>query len=871
MPGTTSSLSTTLLRIDSRIPKAPREKLEKELKSFIKGDIEIVEYVHGDLDPQKHIYDRAQSLNRTFNFMLDALPSEELEQKPELKALIIKSLNARCEEILELEKPGTKELAEEYERFLLFTCRLIKLYWPAACKECEKQESLIKRIASKIKETAEDQKYKSAKLLLGCAERYQILVEESPSIATLSQMAGPDNNGVKYFLQYDRRLPSYSPEWLAELEALKKNIKEHGQLTTPDEFNRLSNPLKVFFHGFAHKKNWEESDDIETKLKEEISNFETGFKNLTVAELTQLNNDLKEGKAPKISWFNKLHPYQQQFIREFNSADNLEKGFKELVTWQQQEDFNVNAIFEGVHCLKLLPLWYACLPSIDQRLFSYLLSRAESLEELIDVLSSRLRNLPGIANFRETSVHIALKKPSENNENQENNKADQFYFKELTSTFAGAHLASRDIKGAPKVIQNLYTKRNLLHFINIAKERKEQNTGEFLVLTKVSPLVGVPDATPDAFLDDELKKVVSEINDNDKEGKSRIILYNTPLNAWKHVDWMNAKSAKDLLIELKSTKNDVQAASSSSSSSSRLSRLEELADEMIEQYDSWPYSNEARELMLGSLAVLLAREKNIIVYGSCVSGKDREFLHSILTGAIAISKELKKGTSYRDIVAAHLYSTGHGKALAEQNGPGAWGTKHPFKYLPENISDAIKGIQGEDSLRWDNYMATTIDPEHTSLKTPLTYEWVAEKIGSEECKKLKDIMIALLGQEGLFKHKTESGWWSSPGSTGIKALKAYVDNSDNKEKSPIIQCADMFEIICSRPAIDKKRPEMVEKFYAPIRELCDHFPELSGEVIKKYNMMFQNSLNKSPKKGSHSDSELAASSSEYTQFFSRSR
>lgn len=832
---------TTTLRIDSRISDEQLTELLKAIPSVINGKYDIVRYEHGKQDLEQHLYERAASLQKAFEFILKAWPSSQLEENKELKDTVINSLKSSLEAIKMLDNISPDNLEAPIQTFQLKICHFLKNYWPEVCKDDE-----------------------TAKDFLSCAEQYQLLLEDCPSIATLSQWERPETKEKHYLIQYDERLPSYNESWLEELKTLGTLAKNNALSNTPEIFRNLSYPAQVFLHGFFQKESL--VANIEHNILGVISNLEIVLKELNEEQITCLNEALTEKTKPDALWFKKLPEYQQNFIMEFKSKVEIDEGLISLNNNIKSPAINNEKLKNCFFCLKNIPLWYASLPASDMQFFRYLLKDSEkSVDDLFYFLPSRLRRLPGLANFRETSIHLA-----EINKSQEKNQSGTFKFKRLTATFAGAHMASRDRQEVPAAVKRLYPERNLEHFLQTAKERRGVHSRKALVLTKVSPLpdpVIVKNPTPDKFLHKLLSETIAGFNQQNADEK--VLFLNTPLNAWKQFDWTTPKTLKALLGDMEEAKNSLAASSSSSQSYPEESdpRVKALVEALRDAYSTWAHNNPARELMIGSLMVLIAQEYNIPVFGSCVSGKDREFIHSIMTGSIAILRALDKNkqlnVNIEDIaeLTEHLYNTGHGKALATESGPGAWGTKHPGNYLPPEVCKRIENIQGQGSLKLDDRMATLIDPEKIQFKTRPDFTIIAQKIGNERCKKLIDTLHDLIGQKELFNVtktynlKTPLTLFPTHTPSGITRLNNLFYTPSRNQKTPIELCQEVMSIVYKRPEEPGDRTKATLTLYRGIRNLI-FCPELADEIIEGFKTMYIRSLDRSS-----SDSKLSTACS----------
>lgn len=845
-------IGTTKVRIDLRIQPEEFNKLKDALEQIIGKDYESETFEHGAINPQKHYHDRAESMLRAFEFINKVWPSESFNNDSQHKDAALRTLHKNVE-LIEKTKASANQSFEEHleaklQNHLKLLCKQLTEHWPSTCKDDN-----------------------SAKLFLDSAEQYQLLLQDCPSIATLSPWQDPATKKTEYIIQYDKRLPAYTSDLLNEFKQLKDKAKNQS-IRTPEYFQKLPNETKVFFHGFIQKE--DNADEISKQLKQKFEDFNSEIIQLTGEQQKQLDNALKEQTPLNEIWFTRLPDYQQKFIREFNSFYAFKNGYKELRDWiySNKPDHIVQLKASYEH-LKDTPLWYACLSAIDQHFTCYLLEQNDKpLDELLSFFPSRFRKFPGTANFRKAFTYLSRKDDS-----------NKIQFKSLVSTYAGAHFASRDMEDAPNAVQQSYPENNLQHILETIRKQKGQEPDKLYISTKISPLYKLISFTPDKNLHHQLTKSIRHFNNeqqvNNKENKNCTIYHiNTPYNAWKYWDYTTKQEIDKILESWLPPSNQSQAASSSSHvAQARVtddSRIKDLTNQLDNVCNSWSWPNFPREMYISSLMVLIAHELKIETYGSCVSGKDREALHHLVNACISIMRELDPQSRVNlDLpqlakLVAHLYGTGHSKELASQSGPGAQGIKHPHKYLPTGFCTEIKKIQGEKSLNIDDQVATLIDFHKIPTNSKIDFSAIAERIGEKNCIELNNVSQLLLQQKSLFYvkkrfkiKKNDFRFWQEYKHTpnGIKNVYNHYFSQENKDKLPMELCQKALSLIYFRPDQDGDRTPATIEFYRQFKRVTD-YPESAADVIKALRTLYNNSLNESLGQSS-SDSKLSIASS----------
>lgn len=617
---------------------------------------------------------------------------------------------------------------------------------------------------------------------LNKAEQYQIMLKPAPHLATLTKNPlahiAPK---AAYLLQWDKRLPCNDEALILELQAIKKAKAP----ATPEWFRHLTR------HGFifqsmlmAHfSKLTLPSDDIKTKIKQD---------------------------------------FNQLLLDKINTLDQTKFGQLRELT---QDLLQNNEKSEDCYRLSKLPLWYWSLSHEEQHFLGYVLGKAQSIEDLLAFVPSRLRTIPTPANFRAHRFFIL-------NE-QAKNTSEPF-----PERISSSHIASRDLIGKPLEVEVEHAQRNLESVLSCNKDKKPT-----FIQTLISPTSLSQAVMPDLDLDRRLNETIENSN-------AEIIYANHALNYVRfwHITWPDNEASKNIIGMA-----DKQLKAKQDSS---LQSLKKAYEDLLNS--EWGtgtiYDSLGRELLLSSYEQLIACKANGFSYGSCVSGKDRKSLEFIHTDAMILYHHIyKRWPHYRDEpaerknfveIVARMYISRHIHELAGQNALGADGIKTPAMYLPSDIYRRIINLmQTENALAEDDRMASnnevkTIDKSlqkgHviTTIDT-YTLQWLAS-IAGDNTQKFINFLEYYLAPRSFFQATMNYGLWSSRPyqPKGISDFRSVLDQdmSAAEKFQKILQCME------TRPRKDDSRKEFTKTLYNNLFDMLDN-PVNTNNIID--NMLQQ--------------------------------
>lgn len=368
---------------------------------------------------------------------------------------------------------------------------------------------------------------------------------------------------------------------------------------------------------------------------------------------------------------------------------------------------------------KKLPEWFKIMPDSEQNLFFETFKEAQTTEDIAKKapsISSKLRSIPGVANF---SRHAFVVMDSEGTITSEDHR--------LRSSM----VASRDIPKKKKELRHEFTTHNMQRVIDaklneqiklVANTAKDGETITIPVLmqTLITPANRFG---PDKRLYSDKQKAIAALREKYKfpiemvvKGKTvsvkvELISTNHPLNEWRYLTSTGqAKSAK--------TKSDDKTTLiSTGKTAQEIIKLIDIAKKYADRHKNNGVKKVAialehaltlqssvpdREIYISALEELATSMMGGISYGSCVSGKDRKGLETMYTDAMRLYFDIyhelppsaaEKGSPARKNFVAlftDIYVTRHQHENAGQNSPGADGIKTPEGYLPKDILNAIK-------------------------------------------------------------------------------------------------------------------------------------------------------------------------------------
>ncbi|VEG91742.1 Dot/Icm T4SS effector PI-3-phosphatase SidP [Legionella spiritensis] len=453
----------------------------KNLQSIL-GDSPVNEDASVTRNLQRNHQLRADSLKKAFQFIEATIPKKsEFDTEKYLQW---------CAEICPF--PENAE-DEEYKKCLtrygaLLTDALVD-YWEWDTKD-----------GTRIKEEAIE--------LLNKAEQYVVMQEGRADLATLIPDELSEEGG--FILLWDEQLPPLVEETRRELEAIKASVLS----ATPPWFRQSGVVEQLYFyHTPAYcnnsgvlRKHYEAVNFAWMKAKAERS--------LIIEADLQAIRDNRD--LPK--WFTGMASESQKFFKSWllfaETQEDINKGLAAInsrltsISQGKTED-----ISRQLSDIRKLPYWYLCLSEHEQLMLKTVLAHSETVDEAMSFLPSRLRTIPGVANFAHNHFKIL------------DNKLNILH---SFDPYRASHLASRDVQDMPPHIRELHVKRNLARLREVVGEDRW-----LLIQTLISPneytekYAGMPDHRLAQDLARELEKT----------GDNKVCSPNHPFNYLRYLDW----------------------------------------------------------------------------------------------------------------------------------------------------------------------------------------------------------------------------------------------------------------------------------------------------------------------------------------------
>ncbi|KTC88059.1 hypothetical protein [Legionella drozanskii] len=790
------------------------EELLANLK-LILGVEEITTERCSDSPNLQNIYKkRIEILYQAFNFVLETTPLKSGSDLQLLKKYLL-WCKTQCALPAEADISTYQKILSQYTALLI----------GGLVDHCDlKYSETVKKIESQIAPLEGEKGLDSDELiaseLLNTAEEYVIMSKGGYDIVTLMQM---DIHSAKDLVMlWDEQLPPCSKETLAELEVIDKNpIK-----ITPEWFRQLPREQQIYFHSIENLhisisdlkfqlnnfqlKTWpaikalyeakkSHSEVFQQSLKSIRDNVKlpTWFTALSLEQqrflkqlvtakseelgtTTTLQQDLagivKEQRMP--AWYSFINSDQQMFIKALFPADNSTMTDFESRIERLEETFahigseSSEKFAKDVANLRKLPYWFLTLENYEQCFLKENIRRAimkpgGTIADAVAFIPSRLRRLPGFANFRRLNSFIL------NSQGETLQKHEPSY--------AFAHLVPRTELKKPKQVLDAHTHRNmdtLLQYGNF-----------FLFQTLISPVRG---NQPDYDLEQERQEVLKWVS---KTKDATIIPTNHALNMAKLYDYTTSDNPNCLNIlkmaesfallnqlpELEGLwdESQIQELVEAAFSDLKKSPLDESQikgklivflranlekfgplpnwqqvlvrhlyilnrkESDVESYSAYKQERQdlahlareyrsllnssygtatfrdynGRELFLSTYERLLGPKFGATTCGGCVSCKDRDWVvrcHTI--SALVYRDRYGEWPSYSDLgekrkkfvtIAADIFVWGHGFAGADKNAEGCSGTKTADSYWPGDIVTAIKErVKNPRAIEISNILAS---------------------------------------------------------------------------------------------------------------------------------------------------------------------
>lgn len=834
---------------------------------------------------------RIEVLKKDFLFILDTIP-----MKPGTDLGVLKDFVLSCQKASALPHDETIEVYQEslsQYAALLIGALVDHCEWPDSL-----DEKKLKKEHKQKKEEIISEKKKLATELLNKADEYIVMQEGRDDLATIVPINVQSVGDL--VLLWDTKLPPCIDETLDEFRA----IKNSPLLTAPAWFSSLSDYQRLYFYSVNHTDN-----TVET-VQFELNNLILKWKKIKEAYPTKtLEHDLRliaKGKGNLPAWYTDLPANYQLGIKLASFSKITIKQFDARLDGLVTKLGHVSGDFsENLTQLKRLPYWFLALSSYEQRFLKETLNlkRFPRVEDAISFIPSRLRTLPGLANFGEHSLQIL--------------DSDGQLIKEFEPKLRYSHPCSRDVLDQPNQVIDLHSQRNLQRI-------SECSEGKFLLVqTLISPEWVTSTIMPDYALDLQRKMAVAWakrklgiqiISTNHPYNLARIIDYTTADNpdCLEILKLAEAFSLLDKLPELKTGWQEWQIKDVVEQAFIEFETGKPLDKEIIEgkeaaeikasliaffntnheQLKSWPNWQKAfvkhlhfvsqkavheesylaykasqkelaelaseykavlnsgfgtssfldyngRELVLSTLEDLIFPRAGGKSSGSCVSGKDREWIRISHSDAFEIYRAIygtwpsfsDKGTARANFVnlVALIYVSRHGHAHAEQNAPGCDGIKTPDTYWPKDIAKAIKKrLKNPRALEIDDILATNNEVSRignvmTQIQVDFSsFVFSALKLSSSSQQKVLTLIKAIVEEKRHWHNEKQynlSFYKASP--DGIEEIDALIDKaSKQKYQNNSITLAGVYKIVDKRPETSSKRADTTQAFYDCIKDLC---------------------------------------------------
>lgn len=464
-----------------------------------------VEY-YGDQDDFQLSYSRRKtSILAAFRFLMESVP-------PSCDKASLEKYLTWCDEHSPLPDPTNNNIDDYQNKLAQYTASLVNAlidYWPFTGTDKD-----IKR---------------NAVAFLNKAEQYDIMRKGRPDLATLS-VSGKDNG--KIILRWEKQLPACSDETLSEL----RTIKASQMGLTPDWFRNLPVFQQIYLHG--------SESYLKTKelLDQDIFRLQSAWLQAKSTVEETLFDDLKaiaqNTNLPQ--WYRDLSPAHRSTMRELSfqpvsKLSDIDSRLQSLVNEiRRLSPGQLNDIGQ----LRQLPYWFTVFPDYEQRFLKNVLSKTRAVADAVFFIPSRLRMIPGLANFCQSNAALL---------SREGELIDDF-----GSQLRSSHVASRDVRNLSRQVIELHTNRNVMRLIQFA-QRAGKTALE--IQTLVSPAQTLDGFIPDYLLDQERIRAVNELK---KQAGFEIHTTNHSLNDYRYWDYTQSNN-EDCLALLNRAKEKLSA------------------------------------------------------------------------------------------------------------------------------------------------------------------------------------------------------------------------------------------------------------------------------------------------------------------------
>ncbi|OGV44892.1 MAG: hypothetical protein A3F46_06070 [Legionellales bacterium RIFCSPHIGHO2_12_FULL_42_9] len=421
---------------------------------------------------------------------------------------------------------------------------------------------------------------------------------------------------------------------------------------------------------------------------------------------------------------NPLAPFTKETIEELKRIKSPSRARSRLSNQNQSSslfllDFPDTKYFNEIDATVEPADWFFHLPDVEKTLLYHTLQKIDLDDpKAVFCLSSRLRTIPGLANFAANQTSIINTVTGE-----------------ITKTFEprlrSSHLGSRDTMKYPREIYELHTRRNVDRLLEYVNQDDQSKPHPLLIQTLISPILL---HNPDYWLEQQRQCAVICA----KNMQNSIYSTNHPFNyARVAISTQNTSpecleilhAAQDHLNEMRRHDDPTQE--------QPLQTLNELISEYDKTLNSgrgtaWITDYNGRELFLSSLEDLLVSFIGGVSYGSCVSGKDRKAIQLIHTNAMLLfhfqygywpkytDLELSQDRKNFVRIFTALYCSQHYQLFSGHNAPGSDGIKNPGAYLTRDICDSIKSnhLTQDDQLASNNEVENIVPVANVLVDFP---------------------------------------------------------------------------------------------------------------------------------------------------------
>ena len=463
-----------------RVPKGTvlSETMQANLKKIFQQEFDV-EYYQDEPDLQRSYLRRRDSLLEAFKFIMKTVPS--YANRDEINKYLY-----WC--VAQSDLPANLTLSEYQASLSNYTALLTDAlvdYWPFSKEGSEKNHQAIE--------------------LLNKAEQFVIMKNGRPDLATISRPTALKDE--QYVILWDKQLPPCLPETLQELDAIR-NISVQ---VTPKWFRDLPFYQQVFLQesGSHHKTS--------SLLKTDLNTLQLNWIGIKTNHKATLDIDFASIVArerPLPTWFATLSPRYQSFMESMILSNlgsyQIDSELQKLTNLLLRLD---QGRLEDIDELRKLPEWFTVLPDNEQRLLKASLLSEKNVEDAVSFIPSRLRTVPGLANFAE---HHLLVTSSEGE-----------VLHHTDPRLRSSHISSRDVKKQPVKIGELHTSRNLKQL------RAYAGIKDLSIQTLISPFKALDRFIPDGYLYTQLCKGVEVVREENPD--SRIYLTNHPFNIAKRL------------------------------------------------------------------------------------------------------------------------------------------------------------------------------------------------------------------------------------------------------------------------------------------------------------------------------------------------